>query len=60
MVTQTLWEIYRMIQQIPIHSGKLPEGDNIDTEYSIALDDLESASRLGFGDRVRFEENVRN
>ncbi len=49
MVTQTLWDIYRMIQQIPIHSGKLPEGDNIDTEYSIALDDLESASRLGFG-----------
>lgn len=51
-ITQILFDLSRMIQQIYVRNGKLPEGDNIDTKYAIPINDMESAARLGLGEWV--------
>lgn len=51
-MNQKLWALARMIQQIPIRSGNLPKGTNLDTKFSIALAEYESAETLSFVDSV--------
>lgn len=44
---QAIWDIYRMIQQIPIVSDRIPDDCDLYTKFGIGLDDYESATRLG-------------
>lgn len=49
---QTLFDIQRMVQQIPMRSGRLPDGCNWNTKFGIGLEDYPSAKRLGLKDWV--------
>jgi hypothetical protein len=49
---QALWDIYRMIQNIPIKSGKLTEKSDMYTKFGIGLNDYDSARRLGLDNWV--------